>query len=211
MKRLGDGEHRDESLYDVRRDGSGNANEPSALEKALMGRFDSKSLTVGSPVALNTIQTTSLLIPHALPLPPTPPSGVNTQLVHPTRADAACSIDISHETPPTGSLTPSVTSATSVKPEDGERALANELIDSGDSTCHKRRKTTGRYRVGTKKEVIDDIATEHPKAIATELDKTPMDSQNKDVVEDVEHASTTDDKVAAQAVREDPASLLMMP
>ena len=112
LKRLGDGENRDGSLSDVRRGGSGSANEPSALERALMGRFDSKSPTVGSAVVLNTIQTTSLLIPHALQLPPTPPSGVNT---HPTRPDAACSIDISHETPPTSSLTPSFTSATSVK------------------------------------------------------------------------------------------------
>ena len=142
LKRLSDGEHRDGSLSDVSRNGFGNANEPSAHEKALMRRYDSKSLTVGSPVVLSTIQTTSLLIPHAQALPPTPPSGVNTLLVHLRRADATCSIDISHETPPTGSLTPSVTSAISVKPEVGEGAVANELMDSGDSTSHKRRKTT---------------------------------------------------------------------
>ena len=108
----------------------------------------------------------------------------------------------------TGSLTPSVI-AVSVKLEDGdqngEAAVANELMDSGESTSQKRRKMTGRYKVRTKKEVKDDTATEHPEAISTEVDKTPMDSQNKDVVEDEEHASTTRDEVAVQFVREDPS------
>ena len=57
---------------------------------------------------------------------------------------------------------------------------------------------------------MEDSARDNPEALSTEVDKTPMDSQNKDVVEDVEHASTTQDKVAVQAVREDPASPPMM-
>ena len=133
---------------------------------------------VGSPAVLNTIQTTPPLIPHALPSTPTPPSGVHTQSTLLPRDDAARSIDTSHATLPANSLTFSASSTKSEKLGDVEQVdesvLIDESMDAGES--QKRRRTTGRYRVWNKKEVMGGYSDNR-------VDKVSMDVQDKLVVE----------------------------
>ena len=190
MKGIGVEEHRAGSMSDVRRDGHRNANEPTALEDALLRRFGKKTPKVGSPEILSNFQTTPLLIPHAPSSTPTPPPGAHTQLEHPTRVPAR-SIDTVNETQPTVSSTPSATVTARVTPDEtdqpGDAAVASELMDSGENFSHKRRRTAGKFSVRAKKEVMGEGA--NPK-----VDKTLMDSQDKPAVEDAVSTSSDDDK-----------------
>ena len=97
------------------------------------------------------------------------------------RADAACSTDTSHSTPPLIETSPP-DGTTGVKQEDSERgedgAVVCESMDHGEGTSVKRRKVTGRYRMRAKKEVMDCSPPEEDREIAsTEVDRVLTDTR----------------------------------
>ena len=122
------------------------------------------SRVIGSPGVVKTIQSTPPLIPHALPSAPTPPSGVDTQLPQPPRADAARTIDTSHGTPTKSEKNVDVEQAE-------EPAVNDESMDAGEASSQKRQ-TTGRYRVRNKEEVMGESSD-------SKVDKISMDSRDK--------------------------------
>ena len=186
-------EHRDASS--AIRDGCIRTVGFTAVDRALLRRFgdegdDGYRTVAGSeqsgmtsfftPVVPAIIHETPLLIPHAQPLPTTPPSGADTQFVYSRRADASFSTEISHSTPPIISTSPP-DGTTGVKQEHSEQsedgAVVCEPMDQDDSPSVKRRKVTGRYGMRAKEEVMDCSAPENPEIASTEVERVLMDTR----------------------------------
>ena len=183
VKQRVDGHPRDSQTGSESRDGfSAHSVGLTAVDKALLRRFgdegDDECVTVAgqtnamsplTPVVPATLHETALLIPHAQSSPITPPSGADTLLLPSRHADAACSTDNSHSTPPSIEIShpDGMTSAKHPEQGDDDGTVACESMDRYDTAAVKRRKVTGRYRMRAKKEVMDSSQPDDEREITS--------------------------------------------